>query len=187
MAEQNNWSDEVLMQRIQSGERKYFELLFDRYQHRLFNFMLRFVRHNEKAEDLLQDLFIKVMESPEKFNAQKKFSTWIYTLAINLCRNDIRNSNNRQRIVETDFQPEKSFHPNHHEQFDQRNFKRELNALLETMDEENKTILLLRFYEELTIPEISAIVLLPEGTVKSRLFYLLKKLATQLHAYNPAT
>jgi RNA polymerase sigma-70 factor (ECF subfamily) len=109
VAEQNNLSDEVLMQRIQSGERKYFELLFDRYQLRLFNFILRIVHDKEKAEDLLHDLFIKVIESPEKFDAQKKFSTWVYTLAVNICRNEIRNSNNRQRIIENDFQPEKSF------------------------------------------------------------------------------
>ena len=53
------------------------------------------------------------------------------------------------------------------------------------MDEENKTILLLRFHEELSIPQISSIVGLAEGTVKSRLFYLLKKMANQLSVYNP--
>ena len=185
MTEQKLWSDEVLMQRIQSSERKYFELLFDRYQIRLFNFILRFVRDKEKAEDLLHDVFVKVIECPQKFDAQKKFSTWVYTLATNLCKNEIRNSNNRRRILDSDFHGEKSFHPNHHEQFDKQNFKRELNSLIEMMDEENKTILLLRYYEELTVPEISAVVQLPEGTVKSRLFYLLKKLAAQLHAYHP--
>ncbi len=173
------------MVRIQNGDRNGFEELYERYHKRLFNFIFRFVNDREKAEDLLHDVFIKVMESHERFDVNRKFSTWIYTLAINLCRNEIRNQLNRKQLLSLISIPDTISSSYQIENIDKRNFKRELNKLINEMNDENKSILLLRFHEELSIPQISAIMGLAEGTVKSRLFYLLKKMAGQLSVYNP--
>lgn len=179
------FTDEELMSRVQNGDRKCFEELYDRYHKRLFNFIFRLLNDREKTEDFLHDVFIKVMESHDRFDVTRKFSTWIYTLAINLCRNETRNQLNRKQLIALNIIPEIISPAVQNENIDKRNFKLELNKLISEMDEENKTILLLKFHEELTIPQISAIVSLAEGTVKSRLFYMLKKMASQLSVYNP--
>lgn len=179
------FTDEELMDRIRNCDCKCFEELYDRYHKRLFNFIFRIVNDREKAEDFLHDVFIKVMESHDRFDMTRKFSTWIYTIAINLCRNEMRNQLNRKQLIALNFIPDFISPAIQNENIDKRNFKHELNKLIGEMDEENKTILLLRFHEELSISQISSIVGLAEGTVKSRLFYMLKKMANQLSVYNP--
>ncbi|GDX51978.1 hypothetical protein LBMAG27_10250 [Bacteroidota bacterium] len=100
------FTDEELMDRIRNCDRKCFEELYDRYHKRLFNFILRIVNDREKAEDFLHDVFIKVMESHDRFDVTRKFSTWIYTLAINLCRNEMRNQLNRKQLIALNFIPD---------------------------------------------------------------------------------
>ncbi len=174
------------MLRIQKGDRKYFEYLYDRYQNKLFNFIYRFVGDREQAEDLMHDLFIKVIESTNQFDTNRKFSTWIYALSINLCRNEIRKHSNRKQLIEENFVIENFMNPDQQENIDKKTFKNEVHKYLETLNEENKSLILLRFHEDLSIPQISTIINLPEGTVKSRLFYLLKKIAVKLNAFHPS-
>jgi len=68
---------------------------------------------------------------------------------------------------------------------DRINFRKELDLFVDNMSEENKTVFLLRYQEELTVPEISKILELPEGTIKSRLFYMMRRMAVEFKVYNP--
>ncbi|TSA49093.1 MAG: sigma-70 family RNA polymerase sigma factor, partial [Sphingobacteriales bacterium] len=141
------FTDEELMDRTRNGDRKCFEELYNRYYKRLFNFIFLFINDREKAEDILHDVFIKVMESHDRFDLTLKFSTWIYTIAVNQCRNDLRNHLTRKHLLALNFIPDSISSTDQTESIDKRSFKLELNKIMNEMDDENKTIILLRFHE----------------------------------------
>lgn len=173
-------SDEELMQKIHQGNEAAFTELYTRYSASLLRYFTRMLWSNRTmAEDFLHDLFLKIIHNPQQFDVNRKFSTWAYSVAHNMCKNEYRKKDNRT-LQDNPIA------------FDQRDLDRELDLvsandrlklLLETLNEEDKTIFLLRYEDELSISEISQIVFMPEGTVKSRLFYLRKQLAFELNQY----
>ncbi|MGH8004338.1 MAG: RNA polymerase sigma factor [Limisphaerales bacterium] len=82
--------DYALLQEIRLGSEAAFTRLVNRYKNRLFNFVFRMVRTREEAEDLVQETFLRVFQHKENFNPAYGFSTWIYTIALNLARNILR-------------------------------------------------------------------------------------------------
>jgi RNA polymerase sigma-70 factor (ECF subfamily) len=149
--------------------------------------MYRLLNHDkEKAQDFLQDMFMKIIEKPDLFDTSKKFSTWIYTVATNLCRNDIRNTMTRARLLdESGMGQDDFFHEAHHSHIDHGQFRRELQDIYNELNERDRAIFVLRFQHELPVKEIAAILGCPEGTVKSGTYYLLKKIAQQLPHFKP--
>ncbi len=89
-------SDEALMLRYQQGEVRAFEILLTRHRKPVFNFILRFVQNRELAEDLLQEAFLRVIRSAQKYQRQAKFTTWLYTIARNLCVDQSRRAKHRR-------------------------------------------------------------------------------------------
>src|SRR5512133_3395777 len=81
------------------GEERAFQELVDRYQTRLLNFIYRTIGDREKAEDLVQEVFIRVYRHIARFDATKKFSTWIYTIASNLAKNELRNRSRNPLVL----------------------------------------------------------------------------------------
>ena len=85
------FSDEHLMKLIQGGDASAFNELYDRYSKRLLHYFYRMLGQKEdKAQDFLQDLFLKVIDKTDFFDTDKNFSTWIFTVAYNLCKNEYR-------------------------------------------------------------------------------------------------
>lgn len=175
-------SDEALMALIKEDHRYAFVELYHRYSSRMLHFFYRMLGGNEdKSQDFFQDLFLKIIENRHRFKDNKKFSTWIYTIAHNMCKNEYRRINNLKE------QPLSKFH----EKFtisdapvEEKLEKEELKALIEqalmTLDPIQREIILMRFQEEMSIREISHIVGCSEGTVKSRLFYSIQKISKQI-------
>ena len=131
----DNLSDEELFSHMKNGEERAFKELYGRYSKKmLFFFYQRLNNDNERAQDLLQDLFLKIIEKPESFDKSRKFSVWIYVVASNMCKHSLT--------------------------------------------------FVLKHQQGLTIKEISDIMDCSEGTVKSRLFYSIKKLSNKLQMYN---
>ena len=83
--------DSALAQRFLEGERRAFGILVDRYDGRLVNFVYRTIGDRERAQDLVQETFIRVYRHLHRFDPTRKFSTWIYTIASNLAKNELRN------------------------------------------------------------------------------------------------
>src|SRR5215213_7867535 len=81
------------------GEERAFQELVERYQTRLLNFIYRTIGDREKAEDLVQEVFIRVYRHLHRFDPQKKFSTWIYTIASNLAKNELRNRSRNPLVL----------------------------------------------------------------------------------------
>src|SRR5215217_8434662 len=89
-------SDEGLMLRYQKGEVRAFEVLLTRHRKPVFNFILRYVGEPAQAEDLLQEVFLRVIKSVDAYERQAKFTTWLYTIARNLCVDSSRRMKHRR-------------------------------------------------------------------------------------------
>lgn len=174
------YSDEQLIIEIERGNEAAFNLLYERYSTRLFHYFLKLLSNDSnKAEDFLQELFIKVLNKASTFDPTQKASTWLYTIATNMCKNEWRNSENQQRILRQ-FDAWQYPSTTVYERLESQQIAKQLGSLINQLGHEDRLIIQLRFQQELSIREIATILEIPEGTVKSKLFYLLKRLAAEL-------
>lgn len=181
-------SDEVLMIHIRQGNKTAFEKLYDRYSKRILYYFYRMLNGDQdKAQDFLQDLFLKMVEKPELFDEHKKFSTWIYTVAYNQCKNEYRRLKVRRQYNKDEETleniPETAHGPE--ERLDSKLFLSALEKELDKLEPEKRLVFILRYQENLAVKEIAEVAGLKEGTVKSKLFYITKKLADNLQDLNP--
>lgn len=173
---------------IKKGKEAAFEELYQRYSKKLLYFFYqRLDRDAERAQDFLQELFMKIVEKPELFDGDKNFSTWLYSIAANLCKNEYRR-NSIKRIKNDDFR-----HMAFHRLSDNSDcenvqdyifFGSSLNKALKTMGEKHSLTFILRHQEGFSVKEVSEIMGCTEGTVKSRLFYAIRKLSQKLSVFS---
>ena len=162
-----------------AGEPQAFGTLVDRYQTRLLNFVNRTIGDRERAEDLVQEVFIRVFRHLHRFDQTKKFSTWIYTIASNLAKNELRNRSRNPLVL---FQTiKKNWEADHRPlQFEDTTARpddmfrrRHLRALVEEtvarLPEHHRQVFVLRELEGKSYQEIAEITGCNLGTVKSRL------------------
>jgi RNA polymerase sigma-70 factor (ECF subfamily) len=176
-----------LISLIHAGDVQAFNELFNRYGRRLYWYFFKMLsRDEEKAKDFLQDLFVKIIEKVHYFDTGKRFSSWIYRIATNMCLNEykvqgkwLEKSEQIAFVAGSEIEE-----PTIDQKIDRDNFKKRVSRELTEMDPDTKSIFILRFQENMSIKEIGKIVSLPEGTVKSRLFYAFKKLAQRLQPFN---
>jgi RNA polymerase sigma-70 factor (ECF subfamily) len=174
----HNTSDEILMQRSSEGDRSAFETLYERYFPKLVWFAQQYLSDKQKSEDIVQEVFIKVIQQPEKFDTGRKFSTWIYTVTSNACKNILRDEQRRIELIRQN----SAGHPAYEyteTAYDKAYYKKKLEALFSTFSEKEKILFRLRFEQDLPVKEIAEIAGIPEGSVKSGIYYLLKKLGQQ--------
>ncbi len=183
----NNFTDEELMSLIGKGVKAAFNELYGRYDKKLHYFMLKILQYDaEKAGDFLHDIFVQIIEKPERFDTTKKFSTWVYTLAKNMCLNELRNTANRARLInDAGKQQETMYHPTYAAKIDADLFATEIDKIYTELNEKEQLIITLRFQQELSIKEIAEIMDCPEGTVKSGIYYLLKRISKKIPHFNP--
>ncbi len=162
-----------------AGDPLAFEQLVSRYQRRLLNFVFRTIGDRERGEDLIQEVFIRVHRHLHRFDQSKKFSTWIYTIASNLAKNELRNRSRNPLVLfqtikknwEADHRPLQF--EDHRNRPDDLYRKRHLRDLVEwtvnQLPEHHKVVFVLRELEGKTYEEIADITQCNLGTVKSRL------------------
>ena len=181
-------ADEELVERIGQEDSEAFDELYRRYSRRLLYYLYRMLGgQEEKAQDFLQELFLKVLEKNTPFAASQRFSTWIFSVAHNMCCNEYRRLEVRGSTTgaELGLKVQKEQDGYHHAErsLDQKVFKQSLLCELARLDEDKRSTFLLRYQENCSIREISAILGCPIGTVKSRLFYTSRLLAARLRAF----
>jgi RNA polymerase sigma-70 factor (ECF subfamily) len=183
------------MVRFQSGDRTAFALLVKRHQGPLYNFALRHVGSGATAEEVVQDAFVRVVKNVGEFKHEARFTTWLYTIARNLCVDEARKRVHR-RHASLD-QPQRADGgdgPTLGEQTTDRaaNVERaavsaEIRArVAEAIDElptEQREVFLLREVSNLPFKEIAEIVGVPENTIKSRMRYALERLQAALSEF----
>ncbi len=176
-------SDEALMEKASQGSERALEVIYHRYSQPLLRYFYRMLWQDKpKAEDFLHDLFIRILDNRTAFDSSRKFSTWLYSIAHNMCKNEYRRQAFRKQanslIVISDHTHESV--SNH---LDQLAFQQKLDQVLCEEDEDVRAMFSLRFELEMDVSEIARVLQCPEGTVKSRLFYLKKRLASRLQQY----
>jgi RNA polymerase sigma-70 factor (ECF subfamily) len=181
----SHFTDEELMLAIRQGEKLAFNELYNRYSGKLYGYILKMLWYNEvRAQDLLQDVFTKIITQPHLFDASRNFKTWVYTMASNLCKNEFKRNDVRKNTSNgLDSHYQISGSENVEDTVNDWEFKAALQVELAKLDEKHREVFLLKHVDGLSIKEISEIVGINEGTVKSRLFYAIKKLAAELKMF----
>jgi RNA polymerase sigma-70 factor (ECF subfamily) len=180
-------TDETLMSLITAGKAAALKELYIRYSNKLLFYFYRMLGGNEeKAQDFLQDVFLKILEKPGQFNPGLKFSTWIFSIASNLCKNEYRRLKVRE-IVENESDMDRHPHndQDNESKIDHHILEMAIQKKLMQLDSDQRSTFLLRFQENYSIDEISKIMDCAPGTVKSRLFYTSRKLEMSLKELNP--
>ncbi len=167
-------TDEQVIKAFQEGEETAFVELVNRYKDRLVNFVYRFLNDMDEAEDLVQETFFKVYKNKHAYREIAKFSTWIYTIAGNLARSELRKRKRRQTYTMSDLSYDnQQFNPVDTgptpEQVVFNDIVGEtIHAAIQALPEPFKSIIILRDIQELSYEDISTILDIPMGTVKSR-------------------
>ena len=169
-------TDEELIASFQDGDREAYNQLVHRYKDKLTNFIYRFTYDIDSAEDLAQDTLVKVYINKDSYKTIAKFSTWIYTIASNLAKTELRKIKRRKTYtisaLSTDDR-EFVMHKTDDESFedieDTSVSGKILQESLIKLDSEFRNIIILRDIQELSYDEISRILQIPLGTVKSRI------------------
>lgn len=184
-AEFKAYSDEQLMLAISHGEKHAFDELYLRYADKLYGYILKMLWYNEvRAQDLLQDLFTKIIRQPQLFDTSKNFKTWIYTIASNLCKNEFKRNEVRKNTQNgLDHRYNVASEDNLENSINDLEFMEALQCALTKLDEKHREVFVLKHIDGLSIKEIAEIMSINEGTVKSRLFYAIKKLAEELKMF----
>jgi RNA polymerase sigma-70 factor (ECF subfamily) len=186
----NKSSDEQLVSLMIAGDSAAFNQLYQRYGKRLLYYFYRMLGNsNEKAQDFLQEIFVKVIDKAELFDQSRKFSTWIFSIAHNMCKNEYRRLEIRKEseidvVAECLYEEEEADVDTRN--IDMEDFTRDLFEELDTFEEMHKTVFLLHYREGFSIRDIGQVLEISEGTVKSRLFYTRKRLAERLVKYQQA-
>ena len=169
----NNISDEVLIKQFQNGDRHSYNELVYRYKDRIINFLYRFMHDIDSAEDLAQETFLKVYIKKDSYKEISKFSTWLYTIAANLAKTELRKIKRRKTFAISEI----SLSDREHNYFIDNTNKGKLDdnenkivheSIFE-LEQDFRTIIILREMQELSYENISKILRLPLGTVKSRI------------------
>jgi len=187
-------ADEDLMVLYQQGEVRAFEVLLGRHRKSVYNFILRFVGDKETAEDLLQETFMRVIKGADAYKRQAKFTTWLYTIARNLCVDQTRRRKHRRHAsldapmdTSDDSGSLMDVIAGNEMASDRKSVNKELFATMQRaiagLSEEQREVFLMREFLDLPFKQIAEVVGVPENTVKSRMRYALEKLRLELDEY----
>lgn len=186
-------SDVQLMLDVKAGDQQSFELLLQRYRTPLVNFLYRMVRNREQAEDLAQEVFLRVYRAREDYEPSAKFTTWLFRIATNLALNSVRD--NRYQKLQTSLDApivadaeggdERMMevadeHPDIEQHLVEEARKKMIRHAIEKLPEKQRAAVLLHKYQELDYGEISKILQCSESALKSLLFRAYETLRVEL-------
>lgn len=175
-----------LIQGLKKKDAIAFEKFVEMYQKDIYNLSLRFLGNEQDALDITQELFIKVLKKIDTFEGNSKLSTWVYRITVNYCKDFVKKNRRRTHIsldkpignADGDFLNEiEDGGPTPQTILEKKLENELLQNAIESLEGEQKEIIILRYINELSYSEIGEILKLPEGTIKSRLSRARKKLA----------
>jgi RNA polymerase sigma-70 factor (ECF subfamily) len=181
--------DQLLVERVQAGERAAFDLLVVKYQRRLMRLVSRIVREPAEAEDVVQESFIKAYRAIRYFRGDSAFYTWLYRIGINTAKNFIASQGRRMPMpTETDFEQADSFENGKQlrdintpeSMLASKQIAHTVNAAMDALPVDLRTAIVLREIEGLSYEDIADIMACPIGTVRSRIFRAREVIAEQL-------
>jgi RNA polymerase sigma-70 factor, ECF subfamily len=173
--------DQVLIGRIANGDRLAMQVLFARYHVRVFRFVVRLVRNDATAEDLISEVFLDVWRQAAKFEARSSASTWLLAIARFKALSALRRRPDEELDDETAAAIE-DLSDNPEVTAQKKDKSAILRKCLMGLSPEHREIIDLVYYHEKSVEEVAGIVGIPEATVKTRMFYARKKLSELLKA-----
>jgi RNA polymerase sigma-70 factor (ECF subfamily) len=181
-------SDVQLMLDVKAGDDASFNLLLQKYRTPLINFLFRMVRDSATAEDLAQEVFLRVYRARKRYSPSAKFTTWLFRIATNLALNSVRDNRHRQMDVSIDAPVEEDEAPlqlpAREMRIDEHMIERDraefIRQAISSLPEKQRVAVLLHKYEEMDYAEIAKILECSESALKSLLFRAYETLRVQL-------
>ncbi|MBQ9991797.1 MAG: sigma-70 family RNA polymerase sigma factor [Firmicutes bacterium] len=168
----------LLIERCKEGDDEAFSLLIDRYQQKVYNTAFRMMGNYHDASDCAQEVFLRIFRSIRSFRGESSFSTWVYHITVNVCKDELRS---RQRHIEDSIDemlqtPDGERHkeiasdsPEPSEVYERTEMMERLQELINELEPNYRMILLMREHDEMSYQEIADMLGLSIGTVKSRI------------------
>jgi RNA polymerase sigma-70 factor (ECF subfamily) len=194
IATDNPDADAQLMLRFKDGDIEAFETLFSKHMRAVVNYACRFVHNREMAEELAQEVFLKVHQGAKGYQAQAKFTTWLYRIATNLCLNEVRKPEFRAARRSLSVDPHRDPAPSAFAAagrggpdrvLDRQAILQVLKQALDQAPEKQRTAFILNKYQELSYAEVAAIMSMSEKAVKSLIHRAKETLAQKLKPLLP--
>ncbi|ABD81511.1 RNA polymerase sigma factor RpoE [Saccharophagus degradans] len=171
-------SDHQLVLRVQKGDKRAFDMLVIKYQHKILSIISRYIKDNAEIHDVAQEAFIKAYRAIGNFRGDSAFYTWIYRIAINTAKNYLVSRGRRPPSSDVDVEDAEFYSgsdslkdvdtPENHAMRDQ--LETVVNNAIKALPEDLRTAVTLREMEGLSYEEIAEVMSCPVGTVRSRIF-----------------
>ncbi|MFQ5791141.1 MAG: RNA polymerase sigma factor [Acidobacteriota bacterium] len=158
---------------FREGDREAFDRLVEKYQQRVYRICLRFTGNHHDADDLAQDVFVRVFRALSRFRAEARFSTWLHRITVNACFNWARGRKRRFEALTDDLRDPA---PGQIERLGRKELSATVRREVARLPERQRIILVLRVYQELSHREIAELLKCPVGTVKANFFFALQNL-----------
>ena len=185
-------ADEVLVSRAQSGDTLAFDQLVVRYSPRLYGMIYHMTSNKEDANDLTQDVFAKAYRSLNRFRGRSSFYTWIYAIGTNMTLNFLKKRNRRAAwsldnldsgIQNDEAMVDLAHAANPRHQSDLNELQKKLNEAMQSLSNDHRAVVTMFDIQGIPHAEISKILKVSEGTVRSRLFYAHRQLQGHLEEF----
>src|SRR4051812_46806460 len=168
-------TDEELVTAFRAGNLSAFDELVQRWERKIQGAVYRIMGSGEDARDLTQETFLRAYRGLSTFKSEARFSSWLYQIALNLCRDRLRQKKGRTLVGLDDLDPTTAARidriaPTAHEQVEARDLSQLVSAALAELPEEQREVIVLKEYQGLTFQEIADLMRVPVSTVKTRLY-----------------
>ncbi len=175
-------TDEELVRAFQAGDLAVFDDLTRRWERKIRGAAYRLLRSEDEAWDVTQEAFLKAYRSLPGFKGEARFSSWLYQISLNLCRDRLRRRKARQfvSLEAWDGRPATALRPTAFDAVLARDLARLVGAAVAELPEDEREIVILKEYQELTFAEIAEVLDIPASTVKTRLYRALGTLRERL-------
>ena len=185
-------SDEDLLMAFQQGDAQAFEQILQRYRDRIFAFVLRSTRDSDRAKDLTQDVFLRVVQRSDQFEAKAKFSTWLYAIARNICidhgrKMAFRRHQSLDSVRNDEGSPMVERVASEQPETDRlaiaKQFQQDLSQAVGKLPDDQRDVFLMRQIQGMAFRDIAELLQVSENTAKSRMRYALERLQEALGEY----
>lgn len=179
--------DQIYINKVLNGDVSSFSILVDRYKDLIFTIAIRILKNREEAEEVSQDVFVKIFKSLSKFKGDSKFSTWIYKIAYNTCLDVLKKYNRQNNFIPIEEHTETQL-IELESIFDTLVLKEQqisIQKCLNLLPYEESILLTLYYYEDQSLEEISKVLNINQNNAKVKLFRSRKKLENILRSQLP--
>ena len=177
--------DYKCIEKVLAGDRNAYAILVDRYKDMVFSLALRLMRSREEAEEIAQDAFMKAFRSLASFKGKSRFSTWLYKIVYNTAISSLRKKEIERIQMDDGNLPDTELTESHsiYSSLTNEERKKFIDNALEILDEEEKFMIIMYYYEDRELDEVAAITGLTKTNVKVRLYRARKKMLIYLKSY----